>query len=272
MGFAKLIVVRSSIEIAARCARTRGQPLHVARPVAAGRRLCDSNFWRRAPRSACVRSPADRYPRIRPWIRRPGSRRPSRAAQRPRSPRADARREFPRLSRRVPPRRRFSSGDDDLKTLIVVVVLLSVILGVDARSPRKTEKLYRKAGKWQRKLRDVWALLGVKPFLVQPGEEGDECVLKSKITVDDAADKDDYMLKSTVETEYVLKGADVFTQADIDAALQAADAAAATEKAAALAAKDDEIAANYKSNEVVEANYVLKTCGFPPTGVSSRRG
>ena len=49
------------------------------------------------------------------------------------------------------------------KKLLVVVVLLSVILGVDARSPRKTEKLYRKAGKWQRKLRDVWALLGVKP-------------------------------------------------------------------------------------------------------------
>ena len=51
------------------------------------------------------------------------------------------------------------------KKLIVVVVLLSVILGVDAkRSPRKTDKLYRKAGRWQRKLRDVWALLGVKPF------------------------------------------------------------------------------------------------------------
>ena len=111
------------------------------------------------------------------------------------------------------------------KKLIVVVVLLSAILGVDAKSSaRKTEKLYRKAGKWQRKLRDVWALLGVKPFLVQPGEEGDECVLKSKITVDDAADKGDYMLKSTVETEYVLKGADVFTQADIDAALQTAEA------------------------------------------------
>ena len=100
------------------------------------------------------------------------------------------------------------------KKLIVMVVLLSVILGVDAaRSARKTEKLYRKAGKWQRKLRDVWALLGVKPFLVQPGEAGDECVLKSKITVDDAADKGDYMLKSTVETDYVLKGTDVFTQA-----------------------------------------------------------
>ena len=91
------------------------------------------------------------------------------------------------------------------KNLIVAVLLLSVFLGVDAeaagRSPRKTEKLYRKAGKWQRKLRDVWALLGVKPFLVQPGEEGDECVLKSK-----------------VEETYVLKTADVFTQADVDAA------------------------------------------------------
>ena len=107
------------------------------------------------------------------------------------------------------------------KKLLAVMVLLSVILGVDAkknRSPRKTEKLYRKAGKWQRKLRDVWALLGVKPFLVQPGEEGDECVLKSKITVDDAADKGDYMLKSTVETDYVLKGAAVFTKAELDAA------------------------------------------------------
>ena len=37
-------------------------------------------------------------------------------------------------------------------------------------------------------------------------------------------------MKSTVETDYVLKGADVFTQADID------------------------------------ANYVLKTCGSPPAG------
>ena len=81
--------------------------------------------------------------------------------------------------------------------LIVTVVLLSVILGVDAKGgrwPRKTEKLYRKAGKWQRKLRDVWALLGVKPFLVQPGEEGDECVLKSKV-------EEDYVLKSTVEAD-----------------------------------------------------------------------
>jgi len=84
------------------------------------------------------------------------------------------------------------------KNLIVAVLLLSVFLGVDAeaagRSPRKTEKLYRKAGKWQRKLRDVWALLGVKPFLVQPGEEGDECVLKSKV-------EEDYVLKSTVEAD-----------------------------------------------------------------------
>ena len=80
------------------------------------------------------------------------------------------------------------------KKILVIVVLLSVILGVGARSPRKTEKLYRKAGKWQRKLRDVWALLGVKPFLVQPGEEGDECVLKSKV-------EEDYVLKSTVEAD-----------------------------------------------------------------------
>ena len=65
--------------------------------------------------------------------------------------------------------------------------------GVDEKkeslSPRRTAKLYRKAGQFQRKLRRAWALLGVKPRLVQPGEEGDECVLKSKITVDDATDK-----------------------------------------------------------------------------------
>ena len=36
--------------------------------------------------------------------------------------------------------------------------------------------------------------------------------------------------------------------------------------------RDDEIAANYKSNEVVEANYVLKTCGFPPTGMQFKAG
>ena len=124
------------------------------------------------------------------------------------------------------------------KKLLVVVVLLSAILGVDAISEKRTKKLYRKAGKWQRKLRDVWALLGVKPFLVQPGEEGDECVLKSK-----------------VEEDYVLKATDLFTQADVDAAV-----------AAAVAAKDDEIAAigrgivaNYMSNDDVAANYVLKT-------------
>ena len=123
------------------------------------------------------------------------------------------------------------------KNLLVVVVLLSAILGVDAISEKRTKKLYRKAGRWQQKLRGVWALLGVKPFLVQPGEEGDECVLKSK-----------------VEEDYVLKGAAVFTQGDVDA-----------EVAAAVAAKDDEIAAigrgivaNYMSNDVVEANYVLK--------------
>ena len=48
------------------------------------------------------------------------------------------------------------------KKFLVLALLLSVNLGVDAkRSARKTEKLYRKSGKWQRKLRDVWALLGV---------------------------------------------------------------------------------------------------------------
>ena len=131
------------------------------------------------------------------------------------------------------------------KNLLVVVVLLSAVLGVDAkaagRSPRKTEKLYRKAGKWQRKLRDVWALLGVKPFLVQPGEKGDECVLKSEITVDDATDKNDYMPKSTVEAEYVLKGADVFTQADVDAARQEGIASVTPEDGVTQADVDEAI-------------------------------
>ena len=86
------------------------------------------------------------------------------------------------------------------KKLIVMVVLLSAILGVDAkRSPRKTEKLYRKAGKWQRKLRDVWALLGVKPFLVGLQKETDY-VLKSKV-------EEDWMLKTAVEADYVTKSA-----------------------------------------------------------------
>ena len=84
------------------------------------------------------------------------------------------------------------------KKLLVVVVLLSAILGVDAISEKRTKKLYRKAGRWQQKLRGVWALLGVQPFLVQPGEEGDECVLKSKV-------EEDYVLKSTVEADYVSK-------------------------------------------------------------------
>ena len=143
------------------------------------------------------------------------------------------------------------------KKLLVVVVLLSAILGVDGISEKRTKKLYRKAGRWQQKLRGVWALLGVKPFLVQPGEEGDECVLKSK-----------------VEEDYVLKGADVVTQAQLDEAVEAAkscgdeaftiaglraDVDMMTE---ALAAKDDEIAAigrgivaNYMSNDDVAANY-----------------
>ena len=140
------------------------------------------------------------------------------------------------------------------KIMLLVVVLLSVILGVDAkRSARKTEKLYRKAGKWQRKLRDVWALLGVKPFLVQPGEEGDECVLKSEITVDDATDKNDYMPKSTVESEYVLKEADVYTKADVEDAV-----------AVALAAKDEEIAAFHAAFTQIKVGdhdaWELNTC------------
>ena len=51
----------------------------------------------------------------------------------------------------------------------------------ESLSPRKTAKLYRKAGKFQQKLRSAWALLGVRPYLVQPGEDGDECVLTSKV-------------------------------------------------------------------------------------------
>ena len=47
---------------------------------------------------------------------------------------------------------------------------------------------------------------------------------------------------------------------------------AETEKQAALAAKDEEIAANYKFNAVVEANYVLKTCGSPPGGKQFKAG
>ena len=34
-------------------------------------------------------------------------------------------------------------------------------------SPRETAKLYRKAGKFQKKLRSAWPLLGVRPYLVQ---------------------------------------------------------------------------------------------------------
>ena len=51
----------------------------------------------------------------------------------------------------------------------------------ESLSRRKTAKLYRKAGKFQQKLRSAWALLGVRPYLVQPGEDGDECVLTSKV-------------------------------------------------------------------------------------------
>jgi hypothetical protein len=85
------------------------------------------------------------------------------------------------------------------KILFVVVMLLSMFLGVDAkRSARKTEKLYRKSGKWQRKLRGVWVLLGVKPFMIEPGKVGEKCVLKSKLA-------EDYVRKSTVSTDYVRK-------------------------------------------------------------------
>ena len=170
------------------------------------------------------------------------------------------------------------------KKLIVMVVLLSAILGVDAkaagRSPRKTEKLYRKAGKWQRKLRDVWALLGVKPFLVQPGEEGDECVLKSKV-------EEDYVLKSTVEADacgtgtvlaktvfgkmkcmvapdYAETDPTVVSLADHDAALQTAEAEKQAKDEeiaalkAALAAKDEELAD-------VEYNYFRACANLSPS-------
>ena len=85
------------------------------------------------------------------------------------------------------------------KKFLVLALLLSANLGVDAkRSARKTEKLYRKSGKWQRKLAGVWALLGVKPFIVERGKVGEACVLKSKVA-------EDYMLKSAVSTDYVRK-------------------------------------------------------------------
>ena len=75
------------------------------------------------------------------------------------------------------------------KNFLVLALLLSANLGVDAkRSARKTEKLYRKSGKWQRKLAGVWALLRVKPFIVERGKVGEACVLKSKVA-------EDYVLK-----------------------------------------------------------------------------
>ena len=122
----------------------------------------------------------------------------------------------------------------------MVVVLLSAVLGVDAKGPlaAKTEKLYRKPASGS-KLRDVGAAAQAVPAA---GEKGDECVLKSEITVNDATDKNDYMPKSTVEAEYVLKGADVFTQGDVEAAV-----------AALAAAKDEDIAANGMSNDEAAA-------------------
>ena len=103
------------------------------------------------------------------------------------------------------------------KNLLVVVVLLSAILGVDAISEKRTKKLYRKAGRWQQKLRGVWALLGVKPFLVQPGEEGDECVLKSKV-------EEDYVLKADVVTQAQLDEAVAAAKSDGDEAAETGDA------------------------------------------------
>ena len=107
------------------------------------------------------------------------------------------------------------------KIMLLVVLMLSVILGVDAkRSARKTEKLYRKAGRWQRKLRDVWALLGVKPFIVERGKVGEACVLKSKVA-------EDYVLKSAVSTDYVRKSevvcAGVVVEGDVGGGVGGAD-------------------------------------------------
>ena len=93
------------------------------------------------------------------------------------------------------------------KNLLVVVVLLSAILGVDAISEKRTKKLYRKAGRWQQKLRGVWALLGVKPFLVGLQKETDY-VLKSKVEADACGTGtvlDAATMKCTVSEDYVLK-------------------------------------------------------------------
>ena len=91
------------------------------------------------------------------------------------------------------------------KKLLVLVLLLSANIGVDAkRSARKTEKLYRKSGRFVKKLRDVWQQLGVKPFIVElpwtrgAGKVGEPCMLKSEVEAG-------YLRKSTVSRDYVRK-------------------------------------------------------------------
>ena len=105
------------------------------------------------------------------------------------------------------------------KKFLVLALLLSANLGVDAISEKRTKKLYRKAGRWQQKLRDVWALLGVKPFIVERGKVGEACVLKSKVA-------EDYVLKSAVSTDYVRKSevcAGVVVEGDVGGGVGGAD-------------------------------------------------
>ena len=79
----------------------------------------------------------------------------------------------------------------------MLALLLSADLGVDAkrgRSPRKSEKLYRKSKKYAKKLRGFWLRLGVKPFIVEDGKVGEPCMLKSEVEAG-------YLRRSTVSRE-----------------------------------------------------------------------
>ena len=88
------------------------------------------------------------------------------------------------------------------RTLLVLALLLSADLGVDAkkrgRSPRKSEKLYRKSKKYAKKLRGFWLRLGVQPFIVEEGKVGEPCMLKSEVEAG-------YLRRSTVSRDYVRK-------------------------------------------------------------------
>ena len=84
----------------------------------------------------------------------------------------------------------------------MLALLLSAGLGVDAkkrgRSPRKSEKLYRKSKKYAKKLRGFWLRLGVQPFIVEEGKVGEPCMLKSEVEAG-------YLRRSTVSRDYVRK-------------------------------------------------------------------